>query len=88
MSVELYGFAEKFAQKQISADEFADEYIKRWKDERDADRLNDDPDDLSEQLSSIFCLSDLYCPDNDREDYELDEQGLRNEVRKILEMHG
>lgn len=38
----------------------------------------------SENLSSIFCLADLYNPHDDREDYEFSEDKLRDEVRRLI----
>ncbi|EOT5501657.1 colicin immunity domain-containing protein [Citrobacter koseri] len=33
----------------------------------------------------LFMVAELYNPDTDREDYELDETGLRKEVKATLE---
>jgi Bacterial self-protective colicin-like immunity len=41
---------------------------------------------LYESLSTIFCLPDLYNPEPEREEYEVDESRLRFEVRKALGM--
>jgi hypothetical protein len=43
-----------------------------------------DDNKTSEALSSIFCLIDLFNPDDDRYEYELDEQRLRLKVLEIL----
>jgi hypothetical protein len=84
MSTELYAFAEQFAIGQIPADNFADEFITRWKEERDAGMLTKDTPEASERLSSIFCVADLYNPDPDRKDYELDELQLRERVKTLM----
>jgi len=84
MSRDLYAFVTQFAVSQISADEFADEFIKRWKEERDAGKLTEDSPEMSERLSSIFCLADLYDADPNREKYELDELQLRDKVKAIM----
>ncbi|PSH23701.1 hypothetical protein B7R74_02275 [Yersinia pseudotuberculosis] len=39
---------------------------------------------LSECLSSIFCLADLYNPDSDREEYELDDKQLYDQVLQLI----
>ena len=84
MSAELYEFAKRFAAGGLPAEEFADPFMERWKQERDASTSIGDLDDVSERLSSIFCLADLYNPMADRKDYELDEDGLRGAVSRVL----
>lgn len=85
MSLELISFARQFAGGSLSAEAFADPYISKWNDERDANKLKDDDDNLSECASSIFVLADSYNPDLDRRVSELDEEGLRSEVKATLE---
>jgi hypothetical protein len=84
MSSHLYEFAKQFAMKLVSADDFADEFTRRWKEERDALKLTEDPAEMSERLSSVFCLADLYNPDSNRKDYELDEIQLRDKVKTMI----
>ena len=86
MSGQLYEFARRFAAGEIPAGAFADPFMERWKQERDSapDTARTDSDEVSESLSTIFCLADLYNPEAEREGYELDESGLRSEVRKVL----
>ena len=84
MTIQLYEFAKRFVAGEIPADDFADPFMEKWKRERDAVSDIGDSDEISERLSSIFCLADLYNPNADREDYELDESALRSEVRKKL----
>ena len=86
MSNELYAFAEPFATGQISADNFVDEFITRWKQERDTEMVTKDSPEASERLSSIFCLADSYNPDPKRKDYELDELQLRERVKSLMEL--
>ena len=83
MSRSLYSFAQKFVNEQLDAEQFADSFILRWKEERDSGELLTDPADLSECLSSVFCVADLYNSEMDRFEYELSEPQLRNEVRKL-----
>ena len=84
MSMALLRQAEEFAYKSVPARLFADQFMKDWKRERDEKALLEDPRDLSEALSSIFCVADLYNPDDDREPYEFSEERLRNEVRQLV----
>jgi len=85
MSIKLIDFAKKFVDSKINADEFADKYISLWRVERDSNNREKDSDIVSESCSSIFVVADCYNPEFDRDDYELDEVGLRGEVRSILE---
>ena len=84
MSTQLYEFAKRFAAGAVATKEFADPFMDRWKRERDTSTCLGDSDDVSECLSSIFCLADLYNPMADRKEYELDEDGLRRAVSEIL----
>ncbi len=85
MSYTLLEFIRSFVDGRLSADDFVNAYMELWKIERDSDKLRVYPDDVSECLSTTFCLADLYYPESDREEYELDEEGLRNQVRKLLD---
>ncbi|WP_224084745.1 colicin immunity domain-containing protein, partial [Escherichia coli] len=52
--------------------------------ERDSNLLKQDNDNLSELLSSVFCVADMYNPDNDREEYEFNDEQLWNEVNNLM----
>jgi len=85
MSQELLKSAKEFLEGKTLVANFVDQYIDAWKQEGDSGLLlNDDPI-LSEKLSTIFCLADLYNPDEDREQYEHDEARLRLEIEKVIE---
>ncbi|WP_312043913.1 colicin immunity domain-containing protein [Erwinia sp.] len=84
MSIYLKDYIDRFLAKKISADEFAESYISKWKCERDGNLLQEDEGNLSELLSSTFCLSDMYNSDDDREEYEFNEDQLRDEINKIM----
>lgn len=84
MSQELADFATRFVEGKVAAETFADEFIDRWKQERDDGRLLQDSSELSERLSTVFCFADLYNPRDDREDYEFDEVTFRTKVQNIL----
>jgi len=86
VSKQLLEFARQFAIGEVSADDFADSFMKRWKQERDAGGTLLDSDEVSECLSTIFCFADLYNPEAGREEYELDETKLRYEIRKVMKM--
>lgn len=54
MSLSLISFAKKFVDGDISAEAFVDPYIAKWSDERDANKLKDDTDNVSECASSSY----------------------------------
>ena len=84
MSVTIFEFAKSFSNGKLSADIFSNAYMELWKIERDNELLQKDEASLSECLSSIFCVADLYNPAADREEYELDDKQLHAEVSKII----
>jgi len=84
MSKGLVEFAMHFTERKVSADTFVDEFTERWKQEGADGRLLQDPPEMSDTLSTIFCFADLYNPDPDREEYEFDEDTLRNKVHGVL----
>ncbi|MDB5348434.1 MAG: colicin-D [Schlesneria sp.] len=86
MSHDLTVLARKFADGNMSAVDFANDFISCWKSERDDGRLLQDPPEVSEALSSIFCFADLYNPQSDREEYEFDEERLRQEIKRVLHL--
>ncbi|MFZ6643453.1 colicin immunity domain-containing protein [Undibacterium sp. TC4M20W] len=84
MSEKLLRFVEEFLATESNAEVFADEFIKRWRKEGASGLALSDNPQLSEVLSSTFCLADMYNPDADRESYELDEHKLRAKIRKLI----
>jgi len=88
MSKKLLDCVEKFLIGKTPVAEFVDTYIDSWRDERDSGiTLEDDPI-TSEKLSSIFCVIDMYNPNDDREEYEYDEVRLRLETQKLFDGEG
>jgi hypothetical protein len=84
MSDKLLTFTKAFLSMESDAETFVDEFIDQWKQERDSGTsLFDDPQ-INEALSSIFCLADMFNPDDDRESYEFDEPKLKSEIEKVL----
>ena len=84
MSLTVLALAKSFIKERLSADQFVDAYMETWKYERDSDVSQNDNTRLSECLSSVFCLADLYNPESDRDDYELDEEKLRHQVFELI----
>ncbi|MDI3275917.1 colicin immunity domain-containing protein [Pseudomonas sp. AL03] len=84
MSLIILEFAKSFVAGRLSAEIFSEAYIELWKIERDNNFLQRDTANLSECLSSIFCAADMYSPGDSREEYELDDEGLKLEVVKLI----
>lgn len=84
MSLYLKNYIDSFLTKEITVDEFAGNYISKWRQERNDGLLGKDEDNLSELLSSAFCVVDMYNPGDDREQYEFDENKLRDEINKLM----
>lgn len=84
MSFELKNYIDKFLAKEITANEFSDNYMSKWRQERNNSLLEKDEVNLNELLSSAFCVADMYNPDGDRKHYEFDEGKLRDELSKLV----
>lgn len=85
MSITVLALAKSFSTERLTAEEFSNSYMELWKFERDSNLLQEDADNLNECLSSIFCLADLFNPEADREEYELDEDQLRVKVIELID---
>lgn len=85
MSEKLLASAKTYLNGESNSELFVSDFIEQWKRERDSGESRLDSPKVSEVISSIFCLTDLFNPDDDRESYELDEDKLRNEIRKLME---
>jgi len=84
VSRDLLNIVSRYLKGEMSVDRFVDEYMSGWKNERDDDLLRLDEPALSEALSSMFCIADLYNKEADREGYELDEEGVREALKDIF----
>lgn len=84
MSLTVLALAKSFVSERLSADQFSDAYIEIWKFEGESGLLQKDEPKLNGCLSSIFCLADLYNPEPDREEYELDENQLREKISELI----
>ncbi|QGG78327.1 colicin immunity domain-containing protein [Pseudomonas syringae] len=86
MSLTILEFARSYVAGRLTSEVFSEAYIELWKIERDRKVLQLDEPFLSECLSSIFCVADMYEPDESREEYELDDKMLRAEVANLLKL--
>ncbi|MEB8292135.1 colicin immunity domain-containing protein [Klebsiella michiganensis] len=87
MSYLLIEFARSFGSGRLSAVAFADAYMELWRIERDSKNILNYDENVSECLSSIFCVADMYNPDDDRDQYEFDEEELRKEINKLIDTY-
>ncbi len=85
MSSTILTFARSFVDGRLTADEFANSFVELWKIERDSGLLRQDPFNVSELLSSAFCLADLYNPDVSRDAHELSGDQLREKISALFE---
>ncbi|NBM96098.1 colicin immunity protein [Proteus penneri] len=85
MSFMLLAFTKSYAEGRIKPETFSEAYIELYRLERDYDLLLKDNNKLSECLSSIFCIADLYNPNLDKEEYELNDEELLIQVNAELE---
>ncbi|CAI2539854.1 Microcin-D immunity protein [Serratia liquefaciens] len=80
--MKLVELGKAFLDNKISADKFAEDIVV----ERRKLYGVDDPNKAVSQCGGeLFIIADCYNPDSDRDDYELDEAGLRKEVKATLE---
>ncbi|MCC8459502.1 MULTISPECIES: colicin immunity domain-containing protein [Photorhabdus] len=85
MNALILEFAKSFTKGRLSAEVFVEAYMEMWRIERDNNNILKYEGKLSECLSSIFCLADLYNSDpDDREEYELDNEQLCEKVSQII----
>lgn len=84
MSLTLLEFTKSFLKNRLEPKIFAEAYIELWKIERDLNLILQDPPLLSEVLSTIFCISDNYYPDEDRLESEFNSEQLYQHVQAEL----
>lgn len=85
MSVKLIELAKELVNLRMSADDFETQFLSVWRDEGNAGILAEDSKDVGECAAELFILADCYTAAPDRRESELDEQGLRKEVKATLE---
>jgi len=72
MSESLNMFVSSFLNGRISVEAFVESYAELWKIERDLGVFEKDSKPLSEFLSTVFCIADLFNPSEDRLSYEIE----------------
>ncbi|UJD88222.1 colicin [Rahnella aquatilis] len=85
MSLNLLTFSRSFINGEITAEDFADPYQMLWKAGGENGDLQKDNAQDSEKCSTIFCLSDQFNPDDDRDKDEFDADELKARVRAMLD---
>ena len=84
MSLLLLEFSKSFISGRIDVHTFVNGYMELWRIERDTNILLNDSDRLSEILSSVFCIADLYNSEFDKEYYELGSNELYENIKDEL----
>lgn len=87
MSHTLILFAKSFINERLTMLEFSGAYQELWRIERDTGVLKCDENELSELISEIFILVDLFSEHENRKDYELDEQSLREKIASVIDSY-
>nr|WP_314263752.1 colicin immunity domain-containing protein [uncultured Moellerella sp.] len=85
MSFILLEFTKSYIKGRVKPDIFTEAYIELYRIERDHNFLIKDNAKLNECLSSIFCIADLYNPELDKEEYELNDEDLFIQINAELE---
>lgn len=86
MSLAFLEFARSYVAGRLTAEIFSEAYIELWKIERNRNLLQLDEPSLSECLSSIFCAADMYESDESMEEYELDDEMLKDSPNKSAQV--
>lgn len=84
MSLLLLEFSKSFISGRIDVHTFVNGYMELWRIERDTNILLNDSGRLSEILSSVFCIADLYNSESDKEYYELGSNELYENIKDEL----
>lgn len=84
MSIKLIELARKVVNLQISPSDFEAQYLKAWREEGESGLLSKDTKDIGECASELFILADCYTSYPDRRESELDDDGLKKEVKATL----
>ena len=80
--MKLIDLGKEFLEKKISADKFVEDIVV---ERRKLYGVEEPNKDVSQCGGELFIIADCYNPEADRDSYELDESGLRKEVKATLE---
>lgn len=83
MTIKTIEMAKAFIGGTSVADDFVNAYINQWYD-MSAEELTSEGVGPDRASSDIFMLADIYNPAPDREEYEIDENQLREKIKEIL----
>ncbi|EJG5923171.1 colicin immunity protein [Salmonella enterica] len=87
MSEKLIELARELVSKELSADGFETQFFKLWRSEGQQGQLAKDSENVGACAAELFILADCYTSEPERRYSELDEEGLRKEVRSTLEKY-
>lgn len=88
MSKKLQSLIDDLSNQKISEIEFVERYQSAWRAERDSGAMLEYGERLSEVFSTIFCLADLFNPEDDRLEYEYGEEELRRKITELIGVLG
>ncbi|MEQ0077187.1 colicin immunity domain-containing protein [Klebsiella sp. CN_Kp116] len=80
--LKLIELGRDFLNKKISVNEFVSNIVIARRESYGSEDANKD---INHCAGELFIIADCFNPEPDRESYELDETGLRNEVKATLE---
>lgn len=87
MSIKLIEIAKDLLNSKLSADQYESQYLELWRKERDNGTLGKDNDTIGYCAAELFSLADCYTSSLDRDESDLDADGLRKEVKATLEKY-
>ncbi len=82
MKMQSVAIAREFCDGLLNAEEFSSRFFNAFHVERDSGALV--AFDENEILTTIFCNVDIFNPDNERDDYEIDQVTLLKRVKFLL----
>lgn len=86
MSLTLLNFTKAYLNERLDTPSFVNTYIELWRIEQDLGICHQDDKKLSLLLSSIFCLVDLYYPEDDKAEFELNDSELFAKISEELKL--
>ncbi len=73
----MVAYAISFVKGEIDAETYYQGFLDLYYAEKAAN--------INYPEQAIFCVNEVYNPNDDRLDYELDETGLRKQIKQVLE---
>lgn len=75
---------DSFVSGELNASDFEKKYLVLWREHRDSDEKTSTDNGAQRYFDSVFSTVDAYCDDPAlRDEDDLDEQGLRDNIRNL-----